>query len=182
MPIKTLHREDVEKLVSLTYTQTPGFILNGVAHKCRALKVDSFDDAIKFLKDNAGRIVYFDQPDHYEDEFSVGEANGFIVRYAETGAETRAEDGPCDEVDPAVENRKKMMAKIRNLVDIAGTSGNWNCNPYLHGMFNGMELILSILEDREVKYKDAPKVWLDDMPKTNQSPVAVPDAHPGKAK
>lgn len=102
MPIKTLHREDIEKLVSLTYTQTPVFTLNGVAHKCRALKVDSFDDAIKFLKDNSGHIVYFDQLNHYEDEFSIGEADAFIIRYADMSAET-PEDGPRD-VKPPIFN------------------------------------------------------------------------------
>ena len=179
MPTKTLHREDIEKLVSLLYAQSANFMLAGTAHTCRAMKVATFDDAIKFLKDNRENIIYLDQQNHYEDEFSIGEADAFIIRYADLNASVNEDS--CDEVDPAAENRKKMMEKIRNLVAIAGSTGNWNCNPYLHGMFNGMELILSVLENREVKYKDAPKVWLDDIPKTNQSPVAVPDAHQGKA-
>ena len=51
---------------------------------------------------------------------------------------------------------------IRNLRDIQGRSGNWNYDPYMHGMFNGLELALSVAEDREPDFRNAPPVWLCD--------------------
>lgn len=56
------------------------------------------------------------------------------------------------------------IEKLRDLVEAQGSHGTWNCNSYMHGMFNGMELMLAMLEDREPQFKDAPAVWLDSIP------------------
>jgi len=56
--------------------------------------------------------------------------------------------------------RAKMIAHLRELVDIQGQSGNWNYDPYMHGMYNGMELMLAIVEDRDPVYREAPEQWL----------------------
>ena len=169
MPTKTLHREDVEKLVRLVYTQFPNFTLMGSAYACRASKFGTFVEAVGFLTIHADHIIYLDQQNHYEDEPSIGEADAFVIRYADLKSAVKE---AVDEVDPEVDKRAKTLEKIRNLVDIQGQSGNWNCNKYMHGMFNGMELILSMLENRPVRYKDAPTVWLDDIPSPNHAPVA----------
>ena len=58
--------------------------------------------------------------------------------------------------------RSKTIAELRNMVAIQGDHGNWNYDAYMHGMFNGMELMLATIEDREVEYKDAPDNWLSD--------------------
>lgn len=50
----------------------------------------------------------------------------------------------------------KNIKDCRNLVELQGLSGNWDCDEYMHGMFNGMELILSIMEEREPEYREAP--------------------------
>ncbi len=55
----------------------------------------------------------------------------------------------------------KALEDIKRVVSIQGDNGNWNYNEYMHGMYNGMELILAMLENREPQYKDTPKEWLE---------------------
>lgn len=57
---------------------------------------------------------------------------------------------------------KTTIKQIRNMVNVQGQDGNWNYNSYMHGMYNGLELALATLEDREPIFKDAPKKWLED--------------------
>lgn len=52
------------------------------------------------------------------------------------------------------------LYEAKNVTDIQGTSGNWDVDPYMQGMFNGMEMVLSIFEEREPKFKSAPEKWL----------------------
>ena len=40
--------------------------------------------------------------------------------------------------------------------------GSYDYNPYMFGMYNGMEFMLSIFEEREPKFKDAPERWADN--------------------
>ena len=39
---------------------------------------------------------------------------------------------------------------------------SYDFDPYMHGMYNGMEFILSIIVEREPIFKDAPKIWTKD--------------------
>lgn len=64
------------------------------------------------------------------------------------------------------------MEKLKELVEIQGQHGNWNYDEYMYGMYNGMELMLALVEEREPVYKEKPKQWLKD--KQVQS-VPVPD-------
>jgi hypothetical protein len=54
--------------------------------------------------------------------------------------------------------------KLRDLRDAQGFHGNWNFDPYMHGLYNGLELALATLENREPVYKSAPDRWLADIP------------------
>lgn len=47
--------------------------------------------------------------------------------------------------------------KLRELVEIQGRDGTWNHDQYLLGMFNGMELMLAVIEGREPAYRELPK-------------------------
>lgn len=50
---------------------------------------------------------------------------------------------------------------MEDLTDIQTQYGNWNYDPYMHGMANGMILCLAIMRGEElVEYKDAPTEWL----------------------
>jgi hypothetical protein len=64
----------------------------------------------------------------------------------------------------------KNMSKIntlREIVNIQGWDGNWNYDPYMHGLYNGLEFALSIMEKRDPVFKEAPEVWLADIPMTH---------------
>ena len=52
---------------------------------------------------------------------------------------------------------KNLITELKNLVDIQGADGNWNFDPYMVGMFNGMELMMSMVEKREPCYRAIPK-------------------------
>lgn len=54
---------------------------------------------------------------------------------------------------------KEELVKLRNLVSIQGQKGNWDYNEYMLGLYNGMELMLAVIEEREPIYKDKPKKW-----------------------
>ena len=62
------------------------------------------------------------------------------------------------------------MSKIqtlRNIHKVQGYNGNWNYDPYMMGLYNGLEMALSIAEKREPYFKDAPEVWVCDIPSDN---------------
>lgn len=54
------------------------------------------------------------------------------------------------------------LERLKNAHEVQGIRGNWNYDEYMFGLYNGLELALSILEDREPKYKKAPKQWGKD--------------------
>ena len=49
--------------------------------------------------------------------------------------------------------------EMKALMSVQGSDGNWNYDSYMLGMYNGMELMLSILEEREPIFRDAPDKW-----------------------
>jgi hypothetical protein len=62
---------------------------------------------------------------------------------------------------------KKKVASIgdlNDLIDIQTQDGNWNYDPYMHGMANGMILSKHVVEDDqdECPFLDPPKQWLKD--------------------
>lgn len=57
---------------------------------------------------------------------------------------------------------EKDISGIQNQVRIQGENGNWNYSPYMMGLFNGLELALSALENREPNFKSSPKEWLEN--------------------
>lgn len=50
---------------------------------------------------------------------------------------------------------KKKIESIKSLREIQGTLGNWDYDSYMTGMYNGLELALSVIENREPKFKTA---------------------------
>lgn len=54
-------------------------------------------------------------------------------------------------------SEKSPTDKVRDVRDIQATSGTWDDSPYMRGMYNGLELALSILEgEREPEFRDRP--------------------------
>lgn len=54
------------------------------------------------------------------------------------------------------------LESLRKQVSVQGSNGNWNHDPYMHGMFNGLECALATIEQREPNYRSAPTKWLAD--------------------
>ena len=51
---------------------------------------------------------------------------------------------------------EKNIGKLRDCRDIQGSKGNWDQGEYMRGYYNGIELALSIMEDRDPEFRDAP--------------------------
>ena len=75
---------------------------------------------------------------------------------------THCEAGPdycqqcADEAQP--------VAWMHEMLRVQGCDGTWNCDPYMHGMYNGMEYMLAMVESREPVFRDAPDKWLNTLP------------------
>lgn len=48
---------------------------------------------------------------------------------------------------------KSSIRQIKDLVNIQGEKGNWDSSEYMTGLFNGLEMSLSILEKREPLFR-----------------------------
>jgi hypothetical protein len=58
--------------------------------------------------------------------------------------------------------KEKMIEIMKEVLEIQGYEGNWNYDEYMYGMYNGMEFMLSIAEERKPNYKKAPNEWAKD--------------------
>lgn len=54
------------------------------------------------------------------------------------------------------------LEKLKELEKIQCQPGNWDHDPYMHGMANGLILAVATLEGREPVYLEAPKEWGKD--------------------
>jgi len=54
----------------------------------------------------------------------------------------------------------KRLEDLGNITDIQCSNGNWNCDPYMHGMANGMILSLATILGEVPYFKTAPEKWL----------------------
>ena len=52
---------------------------------------------------------------------------------------------------------RKELKNLKKLLAIQGTEGNWNYDTYMLGMYNGLELAVSVLENRETVYRSKPE-------------------------
>ena len=77
------------------------------------------------------------------------------------------------EQEPMVDERIKS---VRHMRDVQGYDGNWNYDPYMQGLYNGLEFALSLLEVREPQFKDAPETWLGDI-KVKRNKFGTEAAH-----
>jgi hypothetical protein len=66
-------------------------------------------------------------------------------------------------------------SKLNEILKIQCNDGNWNYDPYQHGMANGLILAKYLMDRIEPKYLDAPKRWLKDV---EWRKVKIPSATP----
>lgn len=62
---------------------------------------------------------------------------------------------------------EKVTEALRDLVRVQSAEGNWNYDPYMMGLANGLILALAMVEGGEPKYFDAPAVWVRDDERSN---------------
>lgn len=67
--------------------------------------------------------------------------------------------GECDTDQPYLTDDDLKLQQLREVVATQGVNGNWDYDPYMHGMFNGMEFALALMEGRGAEYREAPKRW-----------------------
>jgi len=56
------------------------------------------------------------------------------------------------------------LIKMKELLEVQGRDGNWNLDPYMQGMYNGMELMVALAERRDPVFRKAPENWLSAPP------------------
>ncbi|MBT7082056.1 MAG: hypothetical protein HN929_11450 [Chloroflexi bacterium] len=61
---------------------------------------------------------------------------------------------------------QELVEKLRGVKNVQCTHGNWDYDPYMRGMANGLILAVSVLDDTQPEYLDAPTQWLRDLPKS----------------
>ena len=59
------------------------------------------------------------------------------------------------------QTRKELLEEYQKLLDIQLSDGNWNYDPYMHGMANGMLLFYCMAENDTTtpNYKSPPEYW-----------------------
>jgi hypothetical protein len=62
---------------------------------------------------------------------------------------------------------------LREMKDVQCNDGNWNYDPYMYGMANGMIFALSLFDDKPPEYLEAPEVWLKDLPDTESKTATI---------
>ena len=72
-----------------------------------------------------------------------------------TAAEARAEAAERE-----LAECKARAKKIEDMTAIATSPGNWDYDPYLHGMANALLLAYSVMENLSYKPLEAPAKWL----------------------
>ncbi|MEK6884741.1 MAG: hypothetical protein AABY22_34230 [Nanoarchaeota archaeon] len=72
--------------------------------------------------------------------------------------------GECDKCGehPLECKCKYIVEELEELLHIQMMNGNWNYDPYMHGMTNGMILFLSLMKGEVPKFIDAPEKWVSE--------------------
>lgn len=59
---------------------------------------------------------------------------------------------------------ERLREQLRNAKNIQCESGNWDYDPYMHGMANGLIMALAWAEgDCDPKFLSAPEHWIKDV-------------------
>jgi hypothetical protein len=69
---------------------------------------------------------------------------------------------------------------MHDVMAVQGNDGNWDYSPYMHGMFNGMELMRSIHDRDEPEFRDAPDTYREDKSKDIPKDAEWAQPQPGK--
>ncbi len=56
----------------------------------------------------------------------------------------------------------KRIKNLQELIDIQSMNGNYNFDPYMHGLANGLLLAMSCFTDKEPEFLKAPIKWINE--------------------
>ena len=59
---------------------------------------------------------------------------------------------------------------LKRMTDVQCEHGNWNYDPYMHGMANAMIYSVAIMCNSEPEYLTAPETWLRDVEGPTEGP------------
>lgn len=59
----------------------------------------------------------------------------------------------------------KLIETMNEMLKVQGNDGNWNYSDYMHGMYNGMEYMVALVENREPIFRESPEVYLINSPR-----------------
>lgn len=62
---------------------------------------------------------------------------------------------------PVVKKEKSPLDKINEAISIQSADGNWDANPYMWGMLNGLIAAKSLVDGIDPEFYDAPDMWRD---------------------
>ena len=68
---------------------------------------------------------------------------------------------------------KKFLNDLEDLIKIQNSHGNWNYDPYMRGLANGLILAKSVATGEDAKFLSEPAGYLVDKPNDGKPPVAV---------
>lgn len=71
----------------------------------------------------------------------------------------------ANEIRTAIHTRlaqpeQKPVAQMREMLEVQGRDGTWDCDTYSLGMYNGMEFMVALAEGREPVFRGPPERWL----------------------
>lgn len=154
----------------------PSVVVGEMVEEPFALVIDQWDDTP--LKAQA----YAEQWDAFKTAcgaraiLATAETVEVVDRFAESATDTADSNGPVGPAGAALTvallgSFGKTIGKVRDLRDTQGQQGTWNYDEYMRGMFNGLELALSILEsERPPQYRSVPvDGYLCDRPTPDMS-------------
>lgn len=70
---------------------------------------------------------------------------------------------------------EKRLETIEELIKIQSGHGNWDYDPYMHGMLNGMIVIQGCITGKQAEFVNAPEKWLIDSPEKHTISAEYPD-------
>jgi len=58
----------------------------------------------------------------------------------------------------------RIREDLKDILDIQCLDGNWNYDPYMYGLANGLIMAQSLIDEKEPIFLKTPKIWLKDYP------------------
>lgn len=110
----------------------------------------------------AAKVLNETKPDAKLDPQAVGQ---LIVDARSLAASVLSQDETKGQVDCAGRSLEKRIADIENMVAVQSSPGNFDADPYMHGMANGIILVAATLKGEEPAFLEWPKD--KELPMTN---------------